>query len=84
MDVYELHSAATDDAQWQSRRDGYEAALKQFESHDWAAACGTLYPLLAAQPDRYDVPSLTLIGRAVECLKSPPAAFDPVLDFSHK
>jgi adenylate cyclase len=43
-----------------------------------------LYPLVADQPNRYDVPSLTLIGRAVECLKCRPAKFEPVLDFVHK
>jgi adenylate cyclase len=84
VDVYELHSAAPLDPQWTARRQGYEAALAQFESRHWADACRTLYPILAAQPDRYDVPSLTLIGRAVECLKNQPAAFDPVLDFVHK
>ena len=84
LDVYELHSAAGDDPQWKLRRDGYETALRQFESRQWAEACRTLYPLLAGQPERYDVPSLTLIGRAVECLKSSPSFFDPVLDFVHK
>lgn len=83
LDVYELHSGAGDDPTWRSRRDGYEAALRQFESRQWDEACRTLYPLLSER-DRYDVPSLTLMGRAVECLKNPPAFFDPVLDFVHK
>ena len=84
LDVFELHSASADDPQWSSRRDAYESALHQFETGLWAEACRMLYPLVADQPDHYDVPSLTLIGRAVECLKSRPAKFDPVLDFVHK
>ncbi len=70
LDVFELHSASADDSQWSSRRDAYESALHQFETGLWAEACRTLYPLVADQPNHYDVPSLTLIGRAVECLKS--------------
>ncbi len=84
LDVFELHSASVEDPQWASRRDAYESALHQFETGHWAEACRTLYPLVADQPNHYDVPSLTLIGRAVECLKSRPANFDPVLDFMHK
>jgi len=84
VDVYELCPTAPVDAAWCALRDSYEAALAQFEAGDWARACRTLYPLLASQPDRYDVPSLTLIGRAVECLKSRAGKFDPVLDFSQK
>jgi hypothetical protein len=30
------------------------------------------------------LPGLTLLGRAVECLKSPPASFDPVLELKSK
>jgi adenylate cyclase len=84
VEVYELCPTTSEDKAWCALRDSYEAALGQFETGDWARACRTLYPLLASQPDRYDVPSLTLIGRAVDCLKKPTAKFDPVLDFSQK
>lgn len=84
VDVFELSATPPEDAQWQARREGYEAALAQFEAGHWDEACRTLYPLLGAQPEHYDVPSLTLIGRAVECLKSPPVAFVPVLEFGQK
>jgi len=84
LDVYELHGRSAQDPLWESRRIAYESALRQFESRHWAEACRTLYPLVASQPDGYDVPSLTLIGRAVECLKHTPTSFDPVLDFVHK
>jgi adenylate cyclase len=83
LNVFELHSAS-EDPQWNARRDAYESALTQFETGHWAEACRTLYPLVAEQPNQYDVPSLTLIGRAVECLKSRPTKFEPVLDFVHK
>lgn len=84
VEVYELCPTTAEDTAWCALRDSYEKALGQFEAGDWALSCRTLYPLLASQPDRYDVPSLTLIGRAVECLKKPTARFDPVLDFSQK
>ncbi|HEY4308044.1 MAG TPA: adenylate/guanylate cyclase domain-containing protein [Pirellulales bacterium] len=84
LDVFELHSAAAEDPTWLAQRDAYESALQQFETGHWAEACRMLYPLVADQPNRFDVPSLTLIGRAVECLKSRPAKFEPVLDFVHK
>ena len=32
----------------------------------------------------YDLPSLTLLGRAVECLKAPPTPFDPILELKSK
>ncbi|HVU88221.1 MAG TPA: adenylate/guanylate cyclase domain-containing protein [Pirellulales bacterium] len=83
LDVFELHSAG-EDPQWNARRDAYESALAQFETGHWADACRTLYPLVAEQPNHYDVPSLTLIGRAVDCLKTRPTKFEPVLDFVHK
>ena len=37
-----------------------KSALHQFETGHWAEACRTLYPLVADQPNHYDVPSLTL------------------------
>ena len=85
LDVFELHSASADDPQWNARRDAYESAAAAIRNRAIGPdACRTLYPLVADQPNHYDVPSLTLIGRAVECLKSRPTKFDPVLDFVHK
>jgi adenylate cyclase len=83
IDLYELHAQEAT-PQWQARCDAYEAGLAHFEAGRWAEACQTLYPLLTEQPGQYDVPSLTLVGRAVECLKSPPQRFDPVLEFVQK
>jgi adenylate cyclase len=83
VELYELHAQEAV-PEWRARRDAYEAGLAHFEAGRWAEACQTLYPLLTEQPGDYDVPSLTLVGRAIECLKSPPARFDPVLEFLQK
>jgi adenylate cyclase len=83
VDLHELNAAEID-SDWQARRDIYEKALALFESSRWAEACRTLYPMLAGQEGRYDLPTLTLVGRSIECLKLNPADFDPVLGLSDK
>ena len=83
IDLYELSSAPLDD-RWTSFRETYEAGLDHFEVGRWTEACRTLYPLIAGREGQYDPPTLTLIGRCLECLKSPPAAFDPVLNLGAK
>ncbi|CAN5877201.1 hypothetical protein BH23PLA1_BH23PLA1_37000 [soil metagenome] len=81
--LFELH-AATLDAGWRGRRDTYEAGLRSFEDGKWAEACQRLYPLLRGQEGQYDLPSLTLIGRAIEHLKDPLRPFNPVLKLESK
>jgi adenylate cyclase len=83
VDLYELH-AATVEPDWQFRRDLYETALGHYEACRWTEACRTLYPMLAGQEGRNDLPTLTLIGRAIECMKSNPAGFDPVIRLTDK
>lgn len=83
VDFHELHAAEIEPA-WASRRESYEAALTLFESGKWSEACKALYPLLAGQEKCYDLPSLTLIGRAIECLKTNPSVFDPVVALHDK
>jgi adenylate cyclase len=83
VDLFEL-SAEKAPAEWVSRRDAYEKALKLYEEGQWAAACQVIHPLLAAQAGHYDIPSLDLVSRAVECLKSPQERFDPVIEFRTK
>jgi adenylate cyclase len=83
VDLYELHAAEIE-PEWQYRRDLYESALSLYESSRWTEACRTLYPMLAGQEGRYDLPTLTLIGRAIECLKSNPGQFDPVYHLKDK
>jgi len=83
VDLHELYSesASTD---WQSRREAYERALTLYETGKWNDACQALFPLLSGGEGIYDLPSLTLLGRAVECLKSPPSCFDPILELKSK
>jgi adenylate cyclase len=84
VDLYELHAEQAS-PEWLGRRDSYEAALAQFEAGQWAACWQMLSPPLSAvEGNRYDVPSLNLAARALECLKSPPKGFDPVFEFSTK
>jgi adenylate cyclase len=83
VDLYELHAEQAA-PEWRSACESYETALKSFESGDFAGACRTLYPLLAAHGDEHDVPSLNLIARAVDALKSRPEHFDGVLDLTSK
>ncbi len=71
-------------SQWIARRDAYEAALEHYESGRWAEACKAIYPLLSNETGSYDSASLNLLSRAVDCLKSPPVTFDPVMVFEHK
>jgi adenylate cyclase len=83
VELHELHSELESSA-WQSRRETYEHALSLYESGNWSEACAALLPLLMRASGTYDLPSLTLLGRAVECIKAPPAHFDPVLDLKSK
>src|SRR5205085_288985 len=70
--------------EWQERCATYEAALGQYEASQWAECCRALYPLLQLQEGHYDIPSLNLIARALECLKTPPKTFDSVFELSTK
>ena len=84
VDLYELY-AETAPPEWAARRDTYEAALAQYESRDWSGTCRTLQPLLAADGDYRDLPSLTLVIRAAEALvKTPPEPFDGVIELNSK
>ena len=83
IDLHELH-AIEPDPEWRARAEEYEKALSSFEARRWSEACRTLAPLLAGQEGNYDLPALTLLGRAIECLKTNPTDFDPVLAFTIK
>jgi adenylate cyclase len=82
VELYELHGTDPD-PEWLRCRDVYELALRQYESGQWAEVCRTLYPLLKDH-NKYDLPSLDLISRAVDCLRHPPASFDPVWELKSK
>jgi adenylate cyclase len=83
VDLHELH-AESESRDWQSRRETYERALALYETGAWSEACQALLPLLTRSEGTYDLPSLTLLGRAVECIKAPPLHFDPVLELKFK
>jgi adenylate cyclase len=80
--LFELQGDADDS--WRQRRDIYEAALVQYEAGDWTQACQSLNPLLAATESTFDLPSLGLMSRSIEHIKSPPVEFDPVWNLSSK
>ncbi|MEX2117976.1 MAG: adenylate/guanylate cyclase domain-containing protein [Pirellulales bacterium] len=83
VDLCELHAEQAADG-WLANRDAYEHGLELYEAGRWAEACREIYPLLSESPGKYDVPSLTLVGRAIDCLKRPPERFDPVVEFLQK
>jgi adenylate cyclase len=83
VELYQLYGV-TADATWTARRDAYELGLSHYEAGRWADACTTLYPLLAGGRGVYDLPSLSLVGRCIDCLKAPSRPFDPIFEFDHK
>ena len=84
VELYELHAEKPDPI-WLARRDAYEQGLSQFESGRWAEACQTLYPLLAGKlAGAYDLPTLALVGRCIDSLKSPQRPCNPVVELDHK
>jgi adenylate cyclase len=83
VELHELHAESAT-PEWQHRRESYEQALALYEAGKWSEATQAVFPFLTGAGGTYDVPSLTLLGRAVECLKAPPASFDPVLELKSK
>ncbi len=84
VDLYELYAEAAA-PEWAERRDQYEKALAEFEAGRWVNTCRGLYPLIGdGTSGGTDVPSLTIVARAVEALKSPPEHFDGVIDLTSK
>lgn len=72
-------------AEWAARRDGYEAALTAFEAGDFKAAALAIKPLVEGmQDENQDRPAALLFRRLRECVKNPPAEFDPVWDLTTK
>ena len=72
--------------EWVARRDMYEGALAEFEVGHWGNTCRGLFPLMSeSQSGGHDVPSLTIVARAIrEALKTPPEHFDGVIDLTSK
>jgi adenylate cyclase len=76
--LFEL-SSGPNTPEWQRRRTAFETALEHFHARRWADACLAIYPLISDTRGEYDVVSLQLLARAVECLRSNPDPFDPVV-----
>ena len=70
VDLYELHPGPLDPT-WRTRRDTYEEGLSQFEACEMPRACRAFHRLLEGQEGRYDLPTLGLLGRAIEHMKNP-------------
>jgi adenylate cyclase len=81
--LHELPCGPVDDL-WRSRRDAYEQGLEHFECGRLVECCSALYPILSAASGRYDFATLNLVGRAIEGLKFPDRAVDPVLELTSK
>lgn len=82
VSLFELRGDADDS--WRQRRDIYETALAHYEAGEWPQACQSLNPLLAATDSTFDLPSLGLMSRSIEHIKSPPIEFDPVWNLNSK
>ena len=84
VDLYQLEPSDSC-PRWRECRDGYEEALRLYEAGQLPAACRVLYRLVSERGDEdYDIPSLDLIARAIQYVRSPSEPFDPVLKFREK
>lgn len=83
VDLFELQGEyATPD--WQALNDAYERALDLQETDRPLEACRAIYPLINGNQHIVDVPSVNLLARAVERLKSPHKPFDRVWNLESK
>jgi adenylate cyclase len=83
--LFELASPETATPEWLERTAAYERALEMYEGGSFGGACRALFTLMASQSAEYqDVPTLSLLARAVAFLKSPPEKFDGVEDLESK
>jgi adenylate cyclase len=83
VDLHELPPGPVDDT-WRAARDAYEAGLACFEAGEMADACRLLYPVLDSREGGYDLPTLILLGRAIDRLKAASEPFDPVIRLTSK
>jgi adenylate cyclase len=84
VDLYQLY-LGDNDPRWREHRDSFEAALRFYEAGQFPAVCSILYALLSERGNEdYDIPSLDLVTRAVQSIRSPSETFDPILKFRDK
>ena len=83
VELFELH-AESDSETWNERREVYQSALTHYEAGRWAEACRAINDQLEDSDGQMDVPSLTLMGHCIDCLKSKPSGFDGVWNLLSK
>jgi adenylate cyclase len=83
VDLYELQSDSVA-GEWKTHRDAYEWALELYETRKWGEACAALVELLADDKSKVDGPTVALVSRNAECLKSQPSQFEPVWTIAGK
>jgi adenylate cyclase len=83
VDLFELQSDAVAD-EWKLHRDAYEWGLGLYESRKWGEACAALVELLADYKSEVDGPTVALVSRTAECLKSQPSNFEPIWTIAGK
>jgi hypothetical protein len=66
------------------RRESFQRALALYQAGEWSEAARVVLPIRTAVGGGYDLPGLTLLGRAVECLKAASTSFDPALELKSK
>ena len=83
IELYELAGSIASES-WLERQKVYETALEHYEHKRFAECCRELYKILSGAQGDYDVPSLTLVGAAIQKLRGRGEEFDPVFDQGSK
>lgn len=81
--LFELHGT-TAEPEWLEIRDVYERALECFENARFEDAVDTLYRLIVSPAGKHDKPTLALLTRSLEYMKTPPENFEPIFELSSK
>ena len=72
VELHELHAESAS-ADWQNGASRTSGRWRFMKRASGASSAQAVFPLLTGSGGAYDLPSLTLLGRAVECLKAPPS-----------
>lgn len=84
VDLYQVH-AVSKNQPWMEFAETYERALKEFESGRFGEASKLLYPLISGKDGEYDVPSLGLMARTIQYMRSvPPEGFCGIEELESK
>jgi adenylate cyclase len=83
VDLYELRGIEAD-PEWLELKAAYEIALTAFETGRWNEALQRLHSIIVTDAGKNDLPTLSLLGRTVDCIRSPKQQFDPVVELKEK